>query len=276
MCTEFGTKLQEAINAKKNDINSLVWRDKKGNSVRLMDLSQSELSEHYSHCKQMLYNKDVRHPGKMVIKENISNCWDSCNAELFVRYLLKECDTNIKTNKDLLDFINIQRNKANLSLDDSISSLFNGLSPEYEKITIRKLMDVCFDKLGVLNRRILTDNFIISQGLWLTNKEKKELFEAYPKSTFKDRLEFIKEQLCLDPNLKLIYNPSGFSLSEFRALVQLPLLPKISSLPTVTLQLLRDKVLLLLDNELEWHVYRWNKFMQNIERVAAYKNWKLE
>lgn len=39
-----------------------------------MDLSQSELSEHYSHCKQMLYNKDVRHPGKIVIKENIGKC----------------------------------------------------------------------------------------------------------------------------------------------------------------------------------------------------------
>lgn len=190
--------------------------------------------------------------------------------------MLKECDTNIKTNKDLLDFINLQRNKANLNLDDSISSLFNGLSPEYERITIRKLMDTCFDRLGVLNRRILTDKFIISQGLWLTNKEKKELFEAYPKATFKNRLDLIKEQLCLDPNVKLTYNPSGFSLSEFRALVQLPLLPKISSLPTITLQLLRDKVLLLLDNDLEWHVHRWNKFMQNIERVAAYKNWKLE
>lgn len=84
---------------------------------------------------------------------------------MFLRYLLHECDTDIKTNKDLLDFINYQRKKDNIGIEDSISTLFNGLPPIYEKVTVGKLMDVCFDKLDVLNKKMITDKFIFAQGI---------------------------------------------------------------------------------------------------------------
>lgn len=84
---------------------------------------------------------------------------------MFARYLMHDCETNIKTNKDLLDFINIQRKTNNVDVEDSISVLFTGLPPIYEKVTVGKLMDVCFDKLDVLNKKMITDKFIIAQGI---------------------------------------------------------------------------------------------------------------
>lgn len=275
MNTEFGAKLKEAITAKDNDINNLVWKDKTGATVRLMDLTQNELKRYHRHCEQMLTNRDIYKPGKLVIRENIQKCWDSCNAELFVRYLLHECDTDIRTTKDLLDFVNMQRNNNNVSVEDSISVLFTGLPPIYEKITVGKLMDVCFDKLDVLNKKMITDKFIIAQGIWLTDEEKKDLTELEESGKARNRMEVIKERLCLNPDIKLRICPTGLTFAEFRALIQLSDLPKISSLSTIALKTLRDKILLLLDNDLDYHINKWLKIKKDIERVAEYKNWNL-
>lgn len=276
MNTEFGAKLKEAITAKDNDINNLVWKDKTGATIRLMDLTQNELKRYHRHCEQMLTNRDIYKPGKLVIRENIQKCWDSCNAELFVRYLLHECDTDIRTNKDLLDFINSQRKNNNVSVEDSISVLFTGLPPIYEKITVGKLMDVCFDKLDVLNKKMITDKFIIAQGIWLTDEEKKDLTEIEESGKARNRMEVIKERLCLNPDIKLRICPTGLTFAEFRALIQLSDLPKISSLSTIALKTLRDKILLLLDNDLDYHINKWSKIKKDIERVAEYKNWNLD
>ena len=276
MNTEFGAKLKEAITAKDNDINNLVWKDKTGATVRLMDLTQNELKRYHRHCEQMLTNRDIYKPGKLVIRENIQKCWDSCNAELFVRYLLHECDTDIRTNKDLLDFINSQRKNNNVSVEDSISVLFTGLPPIYEKITVGKLMDVCFDKLDVLNKKMITDKFIIAQGIWLTDEEKKDLTEIEESGKARNRMEVIKERLCLNPDIKLRICPTGLTFAEFRALIQLSDLTKISSLSTIALKTLRDKILLLLDNDLDYHINKWSKIKKDIERVAEYKNWNLD
>ena len=276
MDTEFGAKLKKAITAKDNDINSLVWKDKTGVNIRLMDISQNELKRYHRHCEQMLTNRDIYKPGKLVIRENIQKCWDSCNAELFTRYLMHDCETDIKTNKDLLDFINVQRKANNVDVEDSISVLFTGLPPIYEKVTVGKLMDVCFDKLDVLNKKMITDKFIIAQGIWLTDEEKQELTELEIGGKIRNRMEVIKERLCLNPDIRLRVSPTGLSFAEFRALIQLSDLPKISSLSTIALKTLRDKVLLLLDNDLDYHINKWMKIKKDIERVAEYKNWNLD
>jgi len=276
MDTEFGAKLKKAITAKDNDINSLVWKDKTGVNIRLMDISQNELKRYHRHCEQMLTNRDIYKPGKLVIRENIQKCWDSCNAELFARYLMHDCETDIETNKDLLDFINVQRKANNVDVEDSISVLFTGLPPIYEKVTVGKLMDVCFDKLDVLNKKMITDKFIIAQGIWLTDEEKQELTELEIGGKIRNRMEVIKERLCLNPDIRLRVSPTGLSFAEFRALIQLSDLPKISSLSTIALKTLRDKVLLLLDNDLDYHINKWMKIKKDIERVAEYKNWNLD
>lgn len=269
MRTEFGEKLQNAIDS----IESLTWIDKSGNSIKLMTASPEDLQKWYKHCYEMLYNVSPWYPGKYVVRENIHKTWDACNTELFVRYLLHDCNTDIKTNKDILDYINSQRAAYNRDiLNESISILFNGLEPIFEKVTVGRLMDACFDKLDVLNKKMITDKFILSQGIWLTDEEKVELTETDKNGQTRNRMEVIKERLCLNPDVKLRISPTGLSFAEFRSLVQLSSLPKISSLSTIALKTLRDKILLLLDNDLNYHIDKWSTLMNNIKRVADARN----
>ena len=269
MQTEFGEKLQNAMDS----IESLVWKDKTGNSVKLMTAPEEDLRKWYKHCYEMLYNVSPWSPGKYKIKENIRETWDACNTELFVRYLLHDCNTDIKTKKDILDYINSQKALHEESiLNESISILFSGLDPIFEKVTVDRLMDACFDKLDVLNKKMITDKFILTQGIWLTDEEKVELTEVDKNGRLRNRMEVIKERLCLDPTIKLRVSPTGLSFAEFRSLVQLTTLPKISSLSTIALKTLRDKILLLLDNDLNYHIDKWNTLMSNIQRVAAARN----
>ena len=87
-------------------------------------------------------------------------------------------------------------------------------------------------------------------------------------------MEVIKERLLL-PNIKLRVDPRGFSYAEFRSLIHLTPLPKISSLPTDTLRLLRDKVFILLDADTDYHINKWEIIKSNIEKVAEIKNYTL-
>ena len=272
MRTEFGEKLQNAMDS----IESLTWKDKNGNDIKLMAASPDNLKKWYKHCFEMLYNSNPWSPGKLQIRENIHKTWDACNTELFVRHLLHECDTEIKTKKDILDLINYQKSVHEEDiLNESISVLFNGLDPIFERVTVSRLMDACFDKLDILNKKMITDKFILAQGIWLTDEEKIELTETGLDGRLRNRMEVIKERLCLNPDIKLRVSPTGLSFTEFRSLVQLSSLPKISSLSTIALKTLRDKILLLLDNDLDYHINKWNTLMSNIQRVAKARNLEL-
>lgn len=273
MRTEFGEKLEKAMNS----IESFTWKTKDGNVIKLVDAPAEDLIKWYSHCYEMLYNTFPFKPGKCVIKSIIAKTWDSCNTELFVRYLLHECDTPIKTKMDLLALINDRRNDTEEDiLEMPITVLFNGLDPIFERITVSKLMDACFDKLDVLNKKIITDQFILSQGIWLTEEEKVELTETNENGKMRNRMEVIKERLNLDPTIKIRISPTGLSFAEFRSLVQLSTLPKISSLSTIALKTLRDKILLLLDNDIEYHIKKWSTLLNNIKAVADHRHIDLD
>lgn len=277
MSTEFGSILQQAIENKSNDINSFTWRFQNGKDVKLMDCTREELKKFWKHSNEMLYNTNRYNPGKITIRENINRIYNDCNAELFVRYLLTECEVDaLKTRKDILDYINQRKSADNLSLSDSIATIFTGLPAIYEKITLAKLMDACFDKLEIINKKMISDKFILAQGIWLTDAEKEELTEYDNNGKMRNRMDVIKERLLINPEIKLRICPTGLSYSEFRALCQMPNLPKIVDLPSVTLKTLRDKILLLLNNDLDYHIHKWETIKNNIQRVAEYKNWSLD
>jgi hypothetical protein len=42
-------------------------------------------------------------------------------------------------------------------------------------------------------------------------------------------------------------------------------------LPSSTLKLMRDKVLVLLDADTDYHIEKWKSLKRNIERVCEYK-----
>lgn len=277
--TDFGDTLNRAIETSKErartDINNLVWKYKNGTSKRLMDMNQDELQKCYDHCNSMLYSKAKVTPGKYTIKQIINRTYENVNAELFMRYILHELTLEMfKTNKDLFDFIIAQKSSLNLKDSDYVTTIFTNVPTIFEKVTIDRLLSACFDKLDALNRKIISDKFIVSQGIWLTNEEKKELQE-FVDGKQRDFMDVIKERLVLNNSLKLRIDRKGLSYNEFRSLVKLDQYPKISSLPTATLTLLRDKILLLLDYDVEYHIAKWENLMSNIKKVAEKKNFVL-
>ena len=74
----------------------------------------------------------------------------------------------------------------------------------------------------------------------------------------------------------LRFNPTGLSYAEFRSIVQLSPLTKVTSLPSTTLETLRDKILLLLDNDLDHHINKWNTLLKNCKAVAERRHIPLD
>ena len=267
--------LQTAIEEKKNDINQMIWKLKDGKSVRLMDMSPQELQRAYIHSMDMLYNKNRYSPGKYIMKENLKTLISDCNAELFLRYILHECDIDIlKTALQVADFIRTGKSNNNLTDDSPVTILFGSVPRDYQTVTLGQLMNACFDKLGVINRKMISDNFIISQGVWLTEDEKQELTE-YSNGKIRPWLDVVKERLFMD-NIRLRVSTNGFSYSDLKCLVRLDPVSKISNLPSSTLKLMRDKVLILLDSDTDYHIEKWNTLKHNIEQVAEYKGIELK
>ncbi len=182
----------------------------------------------------------------------------------------------IRTNKELLDFLNEMKSINGLTNDMSISVLFNNLDPQFESITINDLFNACFDRLGTVNRKIVTNQYIYSIGIWLTDEELRNLTEYDESGKIRDRREVIKERLFIASPVRLRTNSEGFTFAELRTLVQMGDFPKITSLPTVALKALRDKVLILLETDTNYHIDKWNGLLNDVKRVAEYKNWQLD
>lgn len=269
--TEFGDALKNAMANKTNDLNQYVWKGKDGKEIRLLDMSPDELQKVYNHTTDMLYNTNKYTPGKLQVKKNIRTLISHCNAELLKRYIIHECSVDIlKSPIEIIQFIRDSKKANNLTDTDSVTTLFNHLPKEFESITLDLLLSSCLDQLDIINRKMISDNFILSQGIWLTDSEKVDLTEYDSNGQIRPWMEVIKERLIL-PNIKLRVDPKGFSYSEFRSLIHLSPLPKISSLPTDTLRLLRDKVFILLDADTDYHIAKWEEIKSNIEKVAEYK-----
>ena len=271
--TEFGNLMADAITKANNNINNLVWIDKKGKEVSMMNLSAKQLQKIYNHAQDMLYNKSYKTLGKYEVKKNIQSTNTKCNAELFLRYILYELDNfPLKTNRDVLEYLNSQRIQGAAD-QTSITDIFGTVPREFVNLTLVDLIKACL-KAESFNKKLISDKFILAQGIWLTNSEMQNLTEYDENGNKREYLEVMKERLFVKGNLKVV--PNGLSYADFRALINLDNYPKISDLPTSTLKLLRDRILLLLDNDIDWHIQKWLKLKENIERVAAEKGFKLK
>lgn len=271
--TEFGNLMADAITKANNNINNLVWVDKKGKEVSMMNLSAKQLQKIYNHAQDMLYNKSYKTLGKYEVKKNIQSTNTKCNAELFLRYILYELDNfPLKTNRDVLEYLNSQRIQGAAD-QTSITDIFGTVPREFINLTLVDLIKACL-KAESFNKKLISDKFILAQGIWLTNSEMQNLTEYDENGNKRKYLEVMKERLFVKGNLKVV--PNGLSYADFRALINLDNYPKISDLPTSTLKLLRDRILLLLDNDVDWHIQKWLKLKENIERVATEKGFKLK
>ena len=209
--TEFGDALKNAMANKTNDLNQYVWKGKDGKEIRLLDMSPDELQKVYNHTTDMLYNTNKYTPGKLQVKKNIRTLISHCNAELLKRYIIHECSVDIlKSPIEIIQFIRDSKKANNLTDTDSVTTLFNHLPKEFESITLDLLLSSCLDQLDIINRKMISDNFILSQGIWLTDSEKFDLTEYDSNGQIRPWMEVIKERLIL-PNIKLRVDPKGFS-----------------------------------------------------------------
>lgn len=133
--------------------------------------------------------------------------------------------------------------------------MFNNLPTNFEKVTVEKLVRACLDSLDAFNKKLVSDKFIISEGIWFTDDDRKELTEYNEDGSLKNRLDVVKERLVLN-DVRLKIDPKGLNYHEFKALIQLKQKQKFSDIPTSTLELLRDKALLALDNNLEGQIQK--------------------
>ena len=137
-----------------------------GKTVRMLDMDEQDLQKAYKHGYDMLYNKNKYTPGKIILRDSLGTIGMACVAELFVRFLLHECDIDsIKSRQDLLMIINNAKREFNISNDDTIDVIFSNIGDEYGKIKIRDLIDACLGSLGSFNTKLITPGFLLAQGV---------------------------------------------------------------------------------------------------------------
>lgn len=284
--TVLGDKLAEKLAEKANDINNFVWKGPKVNGVqkeiRLVDADFYQLQKFYNHCNEMLYNKDSKYPGRVVLKDIVQDQIQRCRAELLIRWLRSEKQyTTTNCLEDLRAIIS--NNKEELTQDViktyAIGNIMNGLPIEFERVPISLVMDACLDSLGVLDNSHLTLNFIVKMGLWFTPQEmQKPVAEGglYKKDleTGKavNRLEVVTKELRLNPSISLRIDNTGLSYAEFRSMCRLKR-DKYANLTSDQLRLLSNKVLYRFQDQCEMQAKQWQDKIAEILKVAESKGW---
>jgi len=131
-----------------------------------MDMDATELNRAYKHVHEMLYNEDKYVPGKYQTKINMQYLINQCNAELFKRYLIYECNIEaLKTPMQIVTLIREYKKQNNLTDSDPVSTLFDHLPQEFESVTYGDLIAACLDQLEVINRKMISQHFILSKGI---------------------------------------------------------------------------------------------------------------
>ena len=284
MNTVIGDKLQEALQAKKNDINSYIWKmarkevagQKIQQEIKLMDATPEQLKTFMNHCNAMLYNSgDKNNPGRYVLQKIIKDQTTRCNAQLFMYYVKSKTGLDEQTYRTaLLDFLNNNDIKTKDYKSIPISETTDGIEPIFNNLTVDIVIDATLDKLGLFNKKHITLTFLTKLGVWFTNDERRELDER-AKRNATDRLNLIKEELGLKPNVSIRTNPKGLCYKDFRAMIHLRN-QKYSDLTIDQLTTLRDRVLFELNLQVEHHIHQWEERKSQILEVAKAREISIE
>ena len=274
-------KLKEAIDKKQSDINSFVWKGEKEldasgrykqPEIKMINLSQEDLQKYYDHCKKMLFNQDPSKPGRYLVLERIPEQRDRCGAELFLRYL----EQNKGMSRfSLLGSINeFQKNNREIlkTWKPTIEDVFANIPEEFGKIPLYLVIDGCLDRLGTFNKKAITRNFVLKQGIWLTPTESKELMEE---GSGKQRLEIIRERLNIQDVERLSINSKGLNFTQMRAMLNIKQDRKYMDLTTTQLETLRYIILFNLEENVKEHIAFWERKMEELEIIANYRGIKL-
>lgn len=279
--TVLGDKLQEALDIKKEDVNSYVWKGPRVNGVqeefKLIDADYDTLKKWYNRCITMLNNTDVHTPGRLVLVNIIDDQIARCRAELLMRWLRKEKQyTNIKCLQDLRQII--ANNKEVLTPETiktyPMCEVMSGLPIEFQTVSVGNVLDACMDLLGVFDCSHVTRNFIVKMGLWFTPQElQNELCQRDPNTGKpRNRLEVVREILKVDPAIRLRISETGLTFNEFKAIFNIQK-DKYSSYSSEQLNVLANKILYRLQNQCEEQAKQWQDKANEIAKVANIKGW---
>jgi hypothetical protein len=281
MNTVLGDALQKAMNSKKNDFSSFVWKGEKRkegdkyvqDSIKIVDMDADQLKKCYEHCEKMLHNDDPKNLGRYNVLDEVTEQINKCNVELLLRFFE---NSYLKDNREGIRrrslWVSLRQFKANnpeitdLSMVP-LTKISSNLPSEFDDVNIQDTMDGCLDYLGAFNKQHLTMTFITKMGLWFTKAEENEL----KGNSNAERLKIAKEKLHLPEKLNLKFSEKGLSYHEMRAILILPKKQKYSDMTTEQLVTLRNKVLLRFQREVDGHIYSWRKLQKQIELVAKSK-----
>jgi len=272
-----GERFAEAVENKKNDVNSFVWKGKKTevdgklvqSEVKMMDASPEELQTFYDYCVLMLNNTDPKTPGRKVLLSIISDQLERCNCELCLRWFKtekrKERFTIMMEVQEAMKKVGLDRNDVKTY---SLKNMNYGVPDEYSKVPLTLLLDGCLDKLGYFNKQHITLSFILKQGVWFTAEDKKDLTVRSEKTgDYRDLIEVAKENLNLKPEIELKKSTKGLNYKQLRAMTTLRS-KKYSDLTTPQLETLRNRILFSLIDDCEFHIKQWETRMNQIMLVA--------
>lgn len=271
-------RLKEALAKKENDINSFVWKGQKVKNSngdfeqtekRLVDCSIDELKSFYRHCESMLYNTSKENPGRYALLEIIEEQRLKCNAELFLRWLSEE--KGISKFSFLYSVNEFLKNNPSVDrINGSITDAVGGCPPEFQNLTIGLVLDGCLDSLGKFSKQHITLAFLLKQGVWASEEEKKELNDNKIKLT----PDYIREYLDLKPNANIRVNSKGLSLAQMKSMISLKS-KKYSEMSTTQLKTLRNRILFSLENDVRFHIQQWESRERQIKMVLEAKGCKI-
>lgn len=278
-----------------NNIHSYVWRDarltnnrdEKQLETKMVDMSQDQLQFIYNHCKEMLYNTDVKNPGRLIVIETINEQLECCRAELAYRYFMSLTSADgvplYSTDSLMTDLRNITGQvDENYSLKDVME-----VPAEYHQVKLKYLKLACRDALGRFDHSKISKAFISKMGLYLTQEQSNEIDNDLrshglnpDKFTLQQKIEnHIKIPLGIY-NIDLKINPKGLTESELRDMMNMKHYKgrnacKYSDLSSSQLRTLLSKVLYALEEKVRYQVNKWKEIMYQIEEVAKYNKFKL-
>lgn len=269
-------KFKEAFEKKKNDVRNYIWKGPKtknseGKFVqetkRLVDCSIDELKKYYNYCEEMLYNTNSKNPGRKTLLGIIHDQINRCNTELFLRWQSK--------NLGVSRFQFFNNNKELYKKGVTVQFVVKDCPGDFAEIPLALALDGCLDTLGVFNRKHLTTTFLLQIGVWPTDEERAE----FEKNKLPLSSENILKYLEID-NSKHIYkirlNSRGIaSLKRMKSVTSLKL-KKYSEMSNLQLETLRDKVLLRLENKVQFHIKQWEERQDQIKRVLEHKGYSID
>ena len=271
-------------------LENYVWResrltnDRKEKQIeyKLINMEEYELQTAYNHCKHMLYNSDVKNPGRMLILDQISKQINDCGAELALRWFksLRDKDgdplyTDTSLIIDLRSWIKDLPTDKEYRLQDFIK-----VPVDYKGVTINSLINAAKDNLGYFDHSKISFAFIFRLGIYFTPKELDEMNDFTQGNTLQEKFNILKIQLGLNDAIELKSSPKGLTEQEFRDMIHLKKLKgfqrcKYSEMATGQLETLRRKVLFAFEEEVLRQINTWKILMSQIEEVAEYKQFNL-